>query len=85
MTNLGDVAELLKSARKDCGISQFELAQRAGIARTTVSRMETVARGDMSVSALIRLLDVIGYDLKAVKRGHIRTLEDILDEQRRGF
>lgn len=85
MTNLGDIAEMLKRARKDCGISQIELARRAGIARTTVTRMETVARGDMSVSALIRLLDAAGYDLKAVKRGHIRTLEDILDEQRRGL
>ncbi len=85
MTNLGDVAEMLKSARKDCGISQVEIARRAGIARTTVTRMETVARGDMSVSVLIRLLDAVGYDVKAVKRGHSRTLEDILDEQRRGL
>lgn len=85
MTTLGDVAEMLKTARKDCGISQGELARRAGVARTTVTRMETVARGDMSVSALVRLLDAIGYDLKAVRRGHVRTLDDILDEQRSGL
>lgn len=85
MTNLADIAEMLKSARKDCGISQVELARRAGVARTTVTRMETVARGDMSVSALVRLLDAVGYDIKVVKRSHMRTLEDILDEQRRGL
>jgi hypothetical protein len=38
----------------------------------------------MSVSALVRLLDAAGYALKEVKRGHIRTLDDILAEQRQG-
>lgn len=65
-------------------MSQEELAQRAGVARTTVARMETLAKGDMSVSILVRLLEAAGYDLKLVKLGHIRTVEDILAEQRRG-
>lgn len=37
---------------------------------------------DMSVSVLIRLLEAAGYDLKLIKAGHQRTIEDILDEQR---
>jgi len=45
--------------------------------------METLAKGDMSVSALLRLLEAAGYDLKPVKQGHVRTVEDILAEQRR--
>ena len=45
--------------------------------------METLANGDMSVSALVRLLESAGYDLKPVQVGHVRTLEDILAEQRR--
>ena len=84
MTMLANVAELLKQARREAGLSQEELASRAGVARTTVARMETLAKGDMSVSALVRLLDAAGYDLKVVKHGHARTLEDILAEQRRG-
>lgn len=84
MTTLGDVADMLKTVRMECDLSQEELANRAGVARTTVTRMETVARGDMSVMVLVRLLSAAGYDLKAVKRGHGRTLEDILEEQRRG-
>jgi len=84
VTTLYDVAEMLKSARREAGLSQDELAQRAGVARTTVARMETLAKGDMSVSALVRLLEAAGYDLKLVKLGHVRTVEDILAEQRRG-
>jgi transcriptional regulator with XRE-family HTH domain len=84
MTTLSDVAEMLKLARRDAQLSQESLAQRAGVARTTVARMETLAKGDMSMSALVRLLEAAGYDLKLVKQGHVRTVEDILAEQRRG-
>lgn len=84
MSTLADVADTLKSARADAGLTQAELADRAGVSRITLARMETLARGDMSVSALVRLLEAAGYDLKAVKVGHARTLEDILAEQRSG-
>lgn len=84
MTTLSDVADMLKQVRREAGLSQEELARRAGVSRTTVARMETLAKGDMSVSALVRLLEAAGYDLKLVKPGHVRTVEDILAEQRRG-
>ncbi|PRB81274.1 helix-turn-helix domain-containing protein [Pseudomonas sp. MYb185] len=83
MTTLADVADFLRSVRREAGLSQETLAQRAGVSRTTVARMESLAKGDMSVSALLRLLEAAGYDLKPVKQGHIRTIEDILAEQRR--
>ncbi len=84
MTTLADIADLLRSVRLEAGLSQEALAQRAGVSRTTVARMETLAKGDMSVSILLRLLEAVGYDLKPVKQGHVRTVEDILAEQRRG-
>jgi len=82
MTTLADIGEMLREVRRETGLSQQELAERAGVARTTVARMETLARGDMSVSALVRLLESAGYDLKAIRHGHGRTLDDILAEQR---
>ena len=75
---------MLKNARREVRLSQDQLAKRAGVSRTTVARMENLAKGDMSVSALVRLLEAAGYDLKLVKTGHTRTVEDILAEQRRG-
>lgn len=82
MSTLYDIAEMLKTARNEARMSQGALAERAGVSRSTVARMETLAKGDMSVSALIRLLEAAGYDLKLVKAGHQRTVEDILAEQR---
>jgi transcriptional regulator with XRE-family HTH domain len=69
MSTLADVADQLKSARLAAGLTQAELARRASVSRTTVARMETVAKGDMSVSVLVRLLEAAGYELKAVKLG----------------
>jgi len=84
MSTLFDVAQMLKDARREAHLSQEAIASRAGVARSTVARMETLAKGDMSVSALVRLLEAAGYDLKLVKAGHQRTVEDILAEQRQG-
>jgi transcriptional regulator with XRE-family HTH domain len=81
MTTLADVSDMLKEVRREASLSQEELAQRAGVARTTVARMETLAKNDMSVSVLVRLLEAAGYDLKVVAHGHGRTLEDCLAEQ----
>ena len=64
MTTLSDVALLLRTARKQARLTQAELAERAGVARTTVARMENPSKGDMSVSALVRLLEAAGCDLK---------------------
>jgi transcriptional regulator with XRE-family HTH domain len=82
MTTLADVAASLREARREADLSQAQLSERAGVARTTLARMETLARGDMSVSALVRLLEAAGYDLRVVKHGQGRTLDDILAEQR---
>jgi transcriptional regulator with XRE-family HTH domain len=84
MSNLADLAQHLREARQAAGLTQQELADRAGVNRLTVGRMENLSKGDMSVAALLRLLEAAGYDLKVVKAGHARTLEDILAEQRRG-
>lgn len=82
MRTLGDVADVLKTARRKAGLSQQQLADSAGVSRVTLSRMETASLGDMSVSSLMNLLNAAGYELRAVKRGHVRTLDDILAEQR---
>jgi transcriptional regulator with XRE-family HTH domain len=84
VSTLADLARDLREARQAAGLTQQELADRAGVNRLTVGRMENLSKGDMSVAALVRLLEAAGYDLKVVKAGHGRTLEDILAEQRRG-
>ena len=82
MTTLAEAAKVLKEIRRNESLTQAELADRAGLARSTVTRLETLAQGDVGLSAYLRLLVAAGYDMKVVKAGHVRTLKDILAEQR---
>lgn len=84
MKSLAEVGQALQQARLQKRLSQEQLAQRAGISRVTLSRMETAAQGDMSLAALLRLARAMGYELRMVERGHQRTLSDVLAEQQRG-
>ena len=84
MQTLADVGQALQQARLQKRLSQEELAQRAGVSRVTLSRMETAAKSDMSLAALLRLARALGYELRLVERGHQRTLSDVLAEQQRG-
>lgn len=84
MNDLASVAETLRQLRREAGLSQAELAGRAGVSRVTVARMEAASQGDMSVSVLLRLLTALDQELLVRPAGHRRTLDDILAEQRRG-
>ncbi len=44
MTTLYDVAEMLKTASIEADLSQAELAEKAGVSRVTVVRMETLEK-----------------------------------------
>lgn len=73
-------AALLKRARQLAGLTQSQLAERAGVAAPTVSAYET-GRRDPTVTSLVRLLDAAGVDLalqesETARRG--RRLEEVL-------
>ena len=84
MQTLPDVGLALQKARLEARLSQVDLAARAGISRVTLSRMEGAAKGDMSLRALLKVAGALGFELKLLPRGHRRTLEDVLREQRGG-
>lgn len=54
---------LLLDARRRCGLTQAELAGRAGVVRPLISQYET-GKKDPSVSMLARLLDACGMELR---------------------
>jgi transcriptional regulator with XRE-family HTH domain len=84
MQTLLDVGQALQKARLEARLSQADLAGRAGVSRVTLSRMEGAVKGDMSVLALLKVAGALGLELKLLARGHRRTLEDVLREQREG-
>lgn len=61
-----DVSAMVKTAQRENHLSQEESTRPAGVARTTIARMETLAKSNMSVSVRVRLFEAAGYDLKFV-------------------
>lgn len=57
-------AELLERVRQDAGLSQEELAARAGTSRTTISAYER-GRKSPTLATASRLLETAGYELAA--------------------
>ena len=84
MQTLAEVGQALQQARLQKRLTQEELAHRAEVSRVTLSRIETAAKTDMSLAALLRLARALDYELRLVERGHQRTLLDVLAEQQRG-
>jgi|HubBroStandDraft_4_1064222.scaffolds.fasta_scaffold2383732_1 transcriptional regulator with XRE-family HTH domain len=84
MQTLAEVGQALQQARLQKRLTQEELAHRAEVSRVTLSRMETAAKTDMSLAALLRLARALDCELRLVERGHQRTLLDVLAEQQRG-
>jgi transcriptional regulator with XRE-family HTH domain len=84
MQTLAEVGHALQQARLQSRLTQEEVAHRARVSRVTLSRMETAAKSDMSLAALLRLARALGCELRLVERGRQRTLLDVLAEQQSG-
>ena len=64
---------LLRQARKRAGLSQVELAARAGVTQSVVSAYESVHR-QPAIPALAALIDAAGYELVLGLRRQPRRL-----------
>ena len=60
------ICEYIK-LRNELNISQFELARRVGIARSTIARMERNLHS-ISLGTFIKLLEAMNYKLEIVKK-----------------
>lgn len=60
------VGEVIRSLRKEKGLSQEELAKKAGVDRTTVARIECGVFKSLSMDKLTGIANAIGIDLKTL-------------------
>ena len=61
---MSPLVQLLREARKRAGLTQAELAARAGVPQSTVGRIETGARVP-STELLERLIRAAGFEIRA--------------------
>jgi len=61
------VANMLARARREAGLSQRELAERAGTAQSVVARIE-LGETSPTVRSLVRLVEAAGFEFEAELR-----------------
>jgi hypothetical protein len=64
----------LAGVRRDAGLTQAQLAELAGMDRTTLLNME--AGRNLAVTRFVEIFGRLGYDLIAVPRGAQVTVRD---------
>lgn len=83
-----DLAAVVKGRRKDLAVSQAELAQRAGVARKSISELES-GKTQPELALVLRVLEQLGLDIEVGRGVDARTqkrtvnLDTIIDEHRR--
>lgn len=53
----------LEELRRKAGLTQAQLAEKSGVATSTISRFEVVGLNDAKVKTLLALADAIGCEI----------------------
>ena len=78
---LFDIGNKIREARKNCKMTQQEIAEKLGMSRTTIGQIENGTVQEIGVRKLIRLLDLLGLELKVRSKGRPPTLEELRNEE----
>lgn len=82
MRYISDLGAAVAALRKQRGMTQKELAGLAGLGQSTLARFETGGVAEFGSQKLMRLLEVLGYELAFVPgRQRPFTLDDALAER----
>jgi len=83
MTALSLIGSRVASRRKALGLSQSELARKAGVSRATLESLENGRSGELGFSRVTNILSALGLELKLQEANRQRpTLDELLEEDR---
>ncbi|HEY4214701.1 MAG TPA: helix-turn-helix domain-containing protein [Steroidobacteraceae bacterium] len=77
-----DIGLVLRSARKERGLSQGELAQSLGMSRATISGIENGTINEIGVRKVLVLATTLGLELSVSRRRSRPTLNELREEHR---
>jgi len=80
---LSSIGSQIATRRKALGLSQSELARKAGVSRATLEALENGRSGELGFSKVANILAALGLELKIQEANRQRpTLEELLKEDR---
>jgi len=81
MISLYQFGKSIGKARREQGLRQMDLAQRAGLSRATIDALENGRAADLGVSKLSRVLAALGLELTIRPVTNQRpTLDELTEE-----
>ena len=81
MADLTDIGRTVREARKASGFTQSLLAEEARVSRALIAQLESGRLPELGIGKLIRILHVLGLDLRVTTLNQKRpTYEDLLHE-----
>lgn len=82
MIDMDHIAQAVRKGRKQKRLSQTDLAHLAGVSRPLLTNLETGKLAELGVTKLLRILNVLGLDLRITELNFNRpTLEELQAEQ----
>jgi len=76
--SVGDLAAIVKGRRRDLAISQAELARRAGVARKSISELES-GKTQPELPLTLRVLEQLGLVIEVTRGTEARTQKRAID------
>jgi transcriptional regulator with XRE-family HTH domain len=83
MKSLSDLGRTVARLRKERRMTQKELAVLSGMGQSTLARFETGGVAEFGSRKLLRLLEVLGFEMSFVPMSRSFTLDDALAERQR--
>ena len=81
MPSITEIGRQIANKRRTLGLSQGELAHKAGISRSTLDALENGRTGELGFSKIARLLSILGLELRLQRASTDRpTLDDLMEE-----
>ncbi|MDA3901871.1 MAG: helix-turn-helix transcriptional regulator [Desulfuromusa sp.] len=74
------IGEYIRLERKQRKMSQSALAKLLGMSRSTISQIETGTVQDIGVRKLIRILEVLDFELRVRPAGSPPTLDELRED-----
>lgn len=75
--DVAEIGSLFRTARRDHGRTQADLARELGMSRATLSALESGRCDEIGVRKLTRLLETVGLDLFVAPKKGRPTLDDL--------
>ena len=83
MLPLLSIGERIASKRKELGLTQLQLAQKARVGLSTLDALENARLGELGYSKITNILTALGLELRLQETSRRRpTLEELTEEGR---